>query len=462
VEKNVTKPELRITIAGNDVTRDLSPFVENLSYRDTTKASSDSVTIVMASEDTRFADDWYPPKGALMEVSIGYPGEMVATGTFVIDEVAHEGSFNSVLRTTFMGIAAVVNKALRTKRTTVYEDVTLIDIVRDVASRHNLRAIGNIDPRLVLERCVQNRETDLAFMSRIADKFGYNFSVRNDVIYFSDVYQLEANEPVLTIRVGDVSRFAFRDATMKVKRASKSRYRNPLRQDDAEVNYDAPKPQWRRYAPTPYSPLFQPFFVEYEMIAAEEEAPEASENPSPVSLPPVPGFLAPVLGPGREVSTLPAPFVQDQNFAFRRLEDEVTQTPLDEPEAAAGGTGAINGVPFPGDGVSGNASPLSDLSRFIFHRPGQSNGNDIDEDILFGGVRSEVEAAAVTKARVHKAQTGQLTGQISLPGRTTLLAGNSILLADFGKQFDGKYFIEESNHEIGPGGYTTTISIKKV
>ena len=400
--ENLARPEVKVTIAGKDVTRDLTPFIVSMQYHDSVEASSDSVDIYLTAEDDRFANDWYPPKGSKLEVSMGYKGDMVSAGTFDIDEVEYE-----VLpyRVTIRGVAALVTKGVRTKRTVNYEDNTLVEIVGEIARRHGLRSLGNIDPRLVLPRVAQVRETDIAFLSRLADLYGYNFSMRNDLLFFSDVYDLEGGDPVVTVDMKDVERANFRDETMKVKRAATTRYVNP---DTQTSGIDRSTPgiqQLREYVPTPYSPLYRPF-----------------ENRL-----------------GELTGTRGGAFV-----------------PAGDIDSGA------NGVPFPGDGVTGKHPPYNAASRFVFHRPPEVNGTDADEENTYGGARSGAEAFAMSRASIYKSRTAQITGTINMPGRPTMLSGSSILLTGFGDKFDGKYFITASSHDVGSIGYATQVSLKKV
>jgi len=420
---------------GRNVTRDLTPYIETIRYFDSSEALSDSIDLCLTAEDDRFANDWYPPKGAKLEVSLGYEGDMVSAGIFEIDEVEYE---LLPYRVAIRAVAALVTKGLRTKRSVNYEDQSLVAIIGDVALRHGLRTLGNIDPRLVIPRASQVRETDLAFLSRLAKKYGYNFSVRNDLLIFTDVYALEGASPVITVDLKDVGRASFRDGTMKVKRAATTRYMNP---DSQFAGFDTAEPGrqvLRRYVPTPYSPLYRPFENRFELT-----------DP-----PPALGAITSAPFPSDGVTDLSAPYAPDADFAFQRLDNELPQPPVP-------GVGAANGVPFPSDGVTGKHPPYSEVSRFIFHRPPEINGTDADEDILFGGARSPAEAAAMSRAAIHESTSEQITASLTMPGRPTMLAGISILLTGFGAKFDGKWFIIDSTHSSG-AGYETEVSLKKV
>ena len=74
-------------------------------------------------------------------------------------------------------------------------------------------------------------------------------------------------------------------------------------------------------------------------------------------------------------------------------------------------------------------------------------------------VSSNEEAMELAIRRLRKANKGEITGKIKMPGNPDMVAGINILLSGFG-DFDGKYSVDKSTHKIPP--YTTDIEISKV
>lgn len=74
-------------------------------------------------------------------------------------------------------------------------------------------------------------------------------------------------------------------------------------------------------------------------------------------------------------------------------------------------------------------------------------------------VGSNEEAMELAIRRLRKANKGEITGKIKMPGNPDMVAGINILLSGFG-DFDGKYSVDKSTHKIPP--YTTDIEISKV
>lgn len=77
-------------------------------------------------------------------------------------------------------------------------------------------------------------------------------------------------------------------------------------------------------------------------------------------------------------------------------------------------------------------------------------------------VGSLAEAQRVARAKLREVNMAQTTFTCSLPGNTKLVSGVCVNIRGFGN-FNGKYFIDKSTHEIsGSGGYVTSIEMHKV
>lgn len=78
-------------------------------------------------------------------------------------------------------------------------------------------------------------------------------------------------------------------------------------------------------------------------------------------------------------------------------------------------------------------------------------------------VSSEAEAKDLAEKRLRLCNKFSRTGEITIPGNTSLVAGVTIMLEDFGG-FSGKYIIKQAEHSVssGSGGYSTRISVRRV
>lgn len=86
----------------------------------------------------------------------------------------------------------------------------------------------------------------------------------------------------------------------------------------------------------------------------------------------------------------------------------------------------------------------------------------VDEKQLRVRATNQGQAKAKAKAALHKANSPQVEGSITMPGNKYMVAGNNIRLKGFG-HMDGKWNITESSHTVNrSGGWTVTVTVKKI
>lgn len=73
---------------------------------------------------------------------------------------------------------------------------------------------------------------------------------------------------------------------------------------------------------------------------------------------------------------------------------------------------------------------------------------------------SLAEAERWAKAELRKRNKHEITGDLTITGRTDVFAGTNIELSGFGK-YDGVYIIEEAGHSVG-SGYRTALKVRRV
>jgi phage protein D len=217
----VRTPVWRLTYKGHDVTREVAAQVLTITYTDNADGEPDEVDVLLADADGRWRGSWFPADGDRMELRLGYRGEpLLPCGSFDVDKVEASGPVRTF---NLHGIAAGPLPALRTKRSHAYDHQTLRQIVTAVAGRHGLRVVGEIGETKV-ERVTQNRETDLRFLERLGERFGYVSGVRGELLVFSRAAALDAAPPVWTVREGDTTEYKLTSNTHGTYRACVATY----------------------------------------------------------------------------------------------------------------------------------------------------------------------------------------------------------------------------------------------
>lgn len=210
------KPKFELRIEGKNVTDDVSPFVSQILYMDKLEGESDEVSIVLDDIAALWQTDWYPQQGDTLAVKMGYEGsELLDCGLFEIDEIELTGQPDIM---TVKGIAAAINKDLRTRNSRAYENQTLKKIAQFIADKHGLNLIDNTSQLANIEvgRKTQDNENDLAFLAGLCKRFGIIFSVRGKDLIFLDPADLEAKDAInkdTPFKRSDLSKYSFKDKT---------------------------------------------------------------------------------------------------------------------------------------------------------------------------------------------------------------------------------------------------------
>lgn len=333
----VRRPYIKILYNSKDITEDVTKYLLSLSYSDKVEGESDEIELEFEDSDGLWRGPWYPEKGAKLDVTIGYPDETLQCGVFELDEIELSGPPDVVK---VKGLAAGIKGSTRTKRSYAHEKKTLRQIAQTVASRNGLSVQGTI-PDVRFDRITQNREPDLTFLRRIAADYGCIFSVRDQQLIFTTIYEIEERSPSTEIDRLDLATYSFKDKAAKTYK-------------DAKVSFHNPK--------------------EKKVVATEYQTSQESNA---------------------------------DGFAYTQI--------------ATGDTKQI-----------------------------------------YAKAENKQQAEQKAKAHLHKANSKQQEGSVTLEGNVYMVAGNNFTMTGMGK-LSGSWHITESRHTITRGeGYVTEASVKRV
>jgi len=241
----VRQGRFKISYNGKDITRSMSEYLLSVTYTDKVTGETDEIEVLLEDTDGLWRSSWYPEKGAKLKLSMGYDEQLVDCGEFEIDEIVQSGPPDTIA---IKGLAAWVTSAMRTRSSSAHEGKTLKQIAEAIAAKNDLTVTGKIYT-IRLERSTQHQETDLAYLKRISEEYGYVFSVRGKQLVFSSVYDLEQGLPVLEIDRSDLMAWSITDKTADTYSDAEVQYRNPKTKEKVSHSYKAQDPQSASYAP---------------------------------------------------------------------------------------------------------------------------------------------------------------------------------------------------------------------
>ncbi|MBQ4114079.1 hypothetical protein IJD34_01605 [bacterium] len=218
------KPIFKIEYNQKDITTDVSNQVLNIEYTDFEHGQSDEITITFEDTQKLWQGSWIPSKGDSLRVFIGYEGEkLLNCGIFEIDEIEFATPPDIL---TVKALATGITKALRQNNSVAYENKTLKQIASEIAQKHSLTLVGEIEDVRV-ERITQNQERDLTFLKKLAEQYGYIFKIAEGNLVFYKTEKLTGADAAKILYRTDLSRISLTEKTSKNYKSVTVSYHNP-------------------------------------------------------------------------------------------------------------------------------------------------------------------------------------------------------------------------------------------
>lgn len=213
-------PRFRVLLDGTDLTAKIQPRLVSLTLTETRGDEADQLDIVLDDSDGRLA---IPRKGAVLALWMGWADTgLVDKGTFEVDEIEHSGAPDQL---TLRGRSAPMTADMRTRRERSWHGKTVGDIVRTIATEHDLLPRVGDFAGTVIDHIDQTGESDLAFLNRLGKRFDAVATVKKNALLFLPISQTVNSSgqalPVITLdrKNGDSHRYhvAGRDAYSGVR-----------------------------------------------------------------------------------------------------------------------------------------------------------------------------------------------------------------------------------------------------
>lgn len=222
--KSMLKPMFKIEYENTEITAHISPYVLSVSYTDFEHGQSDEIEIQIEDRDNLWKSSWYPSKGDLIKLNLGYDGEkLLNCGCFEIDELEFASPPDTII---LKALAANIKKALRQINSTAYENKTLKQIAQEIANKHNLTLVGCIKD-IKIKRITQNKKRDLEFLKNLAEEYGYIFKVCDNKLAFYETAKLKTADTSMIITKQDLLSFDIKDKTINQFKSCEYTYLDP-------------------------------------------------------------------------------------------------------------------------------------------------------------------------------------------------------------------------------------------
>ena len=188
-------PIFMVEIGGQKLPEDISAHVENFSY-DEDEKQMDELSITITKGDLSYVDNPLLQEGKEIRVRWGYVGNLPEVRTCTIKEIQYSFGEDGLIR---MDITAYDKRHRMTGRASrqCWKDKKLSEVVRDIAAKHNFKAVVEVDDDMIYDFLSEGAKNDLVFLKELAEDAGCSVWVVNDELHFKPN---KINEPVYTFR----------------------------------------------------------------------------------------------------------------------------------------------------------------------------------------------------------------------------------------------------------------------
>lgn len=203
---------VRLEIAGVDVTGDLSPYLESLTYTDNEDETEDSLSVVLADRDKVWLTRWLSSVAAAgaSELPIkawierrGDRFDGLYCGSFSLTGIdVKEPGGEVTLKASSLGYD---NGLRQTKNSRAWVGYTLGGVVRDIAGPAGLSVMMEAEDFRLDDHVEQTEQSDMAFLNDLCNLYGLSMKVTDGKLVIFDQSVYERRDAVDAITRGDLS-----------------------------------------------------------------------------------------------------------------------------------------------------------------------------------------------------------------------------------------------------------------
>ena len=214
---------LVITYNGKDISTDIQPYIQSFSYHDNSKLEIDDIDLSLENIDKRwFGEEWFPEDGDSITASIvkrRWDDELIEEtlpcGKFYVDQIDFYPGSVSIKA---LAIPSAGNLT-KQENSIGWEKISLKNIAMDICNKHSMKLEFYSEKDETFERIDQDKETDLAFLTRICTDQGLNLkATENKVVVFDkeEFYEKEAVISVSSLDTDMIIDYKFSHTTKEI------------------------------------------------------------------------------------------------------------------------------------------------------------------------------------------------------------------------------------------------------
>ena len=169
----------KVIVNGVNLAEVLHTRLLRMTITDNRGIEADTVEIELIDHDGRLG---IPPKGAVIEVWIGWSSEgLVYKGKYTIKEREYGGTPDII---TLRGASADLKSTFKKKKERSFDKKTIADIIGSIATEHSLKSLIHETLGEIMLAHIDQNESDANLITRIADEHDAIATVKNGYLMF--------------------------------------------------------------------------------------------------------------------------------------------------------------------------------------------------------------------------------------------------------------------------------------
>ena len=199
--------ELQVTYEGQDITRDILPFLQSFQYDEVATGEADSTELTLTDTDLRWMNSWQPIPGDMISAVLTsydwhFPGEELTLNVpnLQVDSPEFHGPPDTI---TIKGLNVDAGQGYSDlPRDTCWSLITLKELGAEIAARYNMTFDYQVDQDFVIHSLKRTKQSDAACLDATCAKYNCCLkSYANKLVIFS-MATLEQQDPVITLTKG--------------------------------------------------------------------------------------------------------------------------------------------------------------------------------------------------------------------------------------------------------------------
>lgn len=177
------QPRWRVVLDGKDISSAIAPRLMSLTVTADRAQTADQLDLTVSDHDGRLQ---LPRRGVTVDVALGWDTTGLRDmGSFTVDEVEHSGTPDKVV---VRGRSAQMASSIRQKRAQSWHDLTMGDLVRQLAGRNGLtpRCADSL-AGINVYHIDQTSESDLNILTRLGSLFDAVATVKAGCLIFAPI-----------------------------------------------------------------------------------------------------------------------------------------------------------------------------------------------------------------------------------------------------------------------------------